>query len=190
MYENITIKQFEKGYFSNDYSEFTKEQINEAYIEYINTAGLYETEEFQKITYIHYLNNRLNSVKLSVQLQTDFINDFGVPYIPELLFLKKFGHRVIWNEKKGKKDFVEQLNKCIQRDNKYVSILESKLKELNESREKKNKKPEETSISQTRGSWIKTCNTLGKIFSIDKEKTTLEEYAWMIKQQTEENKKS
>ncbi len=185
MYEKITIRQFEKGYFENDTTEFTPEQIKDAYTEYIDTAGLFETEEFQKVTYIHYLNNRLNSIKLSVKLQTDFLEEFGVPFVPELQFLKKFGHRVNWT---GNKDlFLQDLNKCIQRDNKYVSILESKVKELSTSREKKQKK--ETTVSQTRGSWIKTCNTLGKIFTIDKDKTTLEEYAWMIFQQTEENKK-
>lgn len=188
MYEKITIRQFEKAYFDKDNSEFNLQETKEAYDEYIDTAGLFETEEFQKVTYIHYINNRLNSVKLSVKLQTGFIEEFGIPYLPELVFLKKFGHRVHWDEKKGKLDFIEQLNKCISRDNKYVSILESKLKELNESRIKNNNK--EVTLSQSRGSWIKTCNTLGKIFTIDKDKTTLEEYAWMIFQQTEENKKA
>lgn len=185
MFDKITIRQFEMGYFDSDVSEFTPEQITEAYTEYIDTAGLYETEEFQKVTYIHYLNNRLNSVKLSVKLQTEFIQEFGIPYFPELQFLKKFGHRLNWNN--DAKDFIKQLNSCIQRDNKYISILESKLKELKESKEKKQKK--QSTENQSRASWMRSVNTLGKIFTIDKDKTTLEEYSYMIKQQTEDNKK-
>lgn len=187
MYEEITIKQFEVGYFKKDYSVFTKEQIEESYTEYIDTAGLFETEEFQKVTYIHYLNNRLNSVKLSVKLQKEFLSEFGVPFVPELQFLKKFGHRIYWDDKKGAENFIEQLDKCVSRDNKYVSILESKIKELTQTRAKNINK--ERTVEQSRGSWIRTVNTLGKIFSIDKDKTTLEEYSYMIKQQTEDNKK-
>lgn len=188
MYEEITIKQFEEGFFKKNYEIFTEEQIFEAYTEYIDTAGLYETEEFQKITYIYYLDNRLNSVKLSVKLQKEFIEDFGIPYIPDIQFLKKFGHRVIWDESKGVENFISQLDKCIQRDSKYESTLKSKIKELSELKEKKNTK--KSTLSQSRSSWIKTINSLGKIgYHIIKTETTLEELSWMIKQQTDESKK-
>lgn len=184
MYENITIRQFENALFRNDRTVLNEEQFKEVYTEYIDTAGLYETEEFQKVSYIYYLNNRINSLNIAIRLQLEFLNEFKFPYVENFKFFKKFGHKLEW--KNDHKAFIAQLEKVKLRESKYNTMLESSIKELKLMREKKEKTPEKTS-EQTLVSWTRTINSLRKIgWKIDKDTDTVMELAIIIKQQTEE----
>lgn len=184
LYDKYTVRQLRDALFDNDRSVMSEEQFNIVYSEYVDTSGLYDAEEFSKVSYIHYLSNRINSIKLAIKLQRDFFNNFDIPFVNELKFFKKFGHNVYWDAKNPQK-FLDQLKMIEKREERYNDELENKIDELVKSRLKKSKK--EVTEKQSRESFIRNFNSLGKAgYIIDKDKTTVEEYALMIKQQTEE----
>jgi uncharacterized protein YqgQ len=149
--------------------------------EYIDIAGLFATEEFDKVGYISYLNNRVNSVALWIKLQRQYIDNFDIAYLPGLTFFKKFGYVLYWN---NNEQFIKELLRIEKKEFKFISQLENAIKELIDFRAKKN--ANEKTVKQTRGSWIKTINSLGKLgYKIDKDKTSVEEFAYMIKAETE-----
>lgn len=181
--KDCSVRNFMKSYFDRDFTTISEPDIKDIYTEYVDIAGLFETEEFARVCHVHYLNNRINSVRLSIKLQTDFLEGFGTPYIPELKFFNKFGHKLMWHE--DKKRFLDDLKKIELKENKYISTLESKMKELIELRKSKsnNEQPKELS----RNAFIRTLNSLGKMgYKIDKDDTMMDEVALMIKQQSEE----
>lgn len=183
-YEDCTINQYIKAKFKKDYTEISKEQLKEIETEYVDTSGLYDSEEFAKTSYIHYLTNRKNSIALSIRLQEEFLVEFGVPFIQELKFLKKFGHTVTWNG--DVKDFNRQIRKIEEKEARYTSQLEKCIKELIELRKKNDAAKGEEKI-ENRGSFIATLISLGKIgYDIRRDETTMEDLAYMIKKQMEE----
>ncbi len=185
MYENVTIKKFMKSWFNEDYSELSKEDFDTCYSEYIDAAGLFATEEFDIIANINYLNNRVNTVQMFVSLQKQYLEQFDEPYINALSFLRKFGYKLEW--KGNNEEFINKLDKVLLMDSKYQVQLDTKMKQLFEYRKKK-QGGEETTIKQTRESFIRMLNGLGKIgYKIDKNETTVEELALMLKQQSEES---
>lgn len=187
-YENYTIIEFMNAQFKHDYSIISKEELKIVFTEYIDTAKLYESDEFSKVVYIHFLNNRINTIKLWIRLQKEFLNNFDVPFIEQFGFIfKKFGHIVKWNN--SREDFILQLDRVEKREQKYISELENCIKILTESRLKN--KSNDKSVELTRSSFIKTINSLGKIgWKIDKHKDTLEDLALIIEEQINEGKNS
>jgi len=184
-YENWTIRQLMKAWFRKDYSEMSEEEFGIVRTEYIDTAGLYDENVFQKVCYIYFLNSRINSISLSIRLQKDFLKEFDIPYKPAFSFLSKFGHRVKWND--NAEDFISQLDKIERREVKYTSMIENEIVELKKLQKQAKIPEEEEDDKTTRERFIRTVNTLGKIgYKIDYDKTTVEELALMIKQQTEE----
>lgn len=184
-YENYTIKQFREALFSDDRSVMNEEQFKDVYNEYIDTAELYEKEEFLKVSRIHYLNGRINSVRIGIKLQRGFLDNFGVPYIKDLKVFEKFGYRLYW--KNDKKNFLDQCEKIEKREEKYVDEVDNELEMLYRMRQKKQVK--EFTAKESRGKFIKTFNSLGKIYFNLSWETTVEDYSHMIKQATEESKK-
>ena len=189
-YENYTIKQFLDALYKNKRDVINEEEFKIVYTEYIDTAGLYETEQFNKVTYIHYLSNRINSIKLSIKLQKEFLKEFNVPFIRELVFFKKFGHILSWKTSLpvdiAIKDFLMQLEKIELKENKYITKLEEASKSLKELKEKSVKKV--LSTEQNRGNFIKTINSLRKIgHTIKMDETTVEELAWIIREESKNN---
>lgn len=184
-YENYTIRQFMDALFKGDRSVISDEELSIVKLEYIDTAGLYETEEFSKVRYIEYLHGRINYIKIALRLQREFIEEFEMPYLPGIYELKKKGHIINW--KKDKDAFLKQLAKIEKNEFKYTSEIETCIKQLTEFRDKQNKGTQPVEL--TRSSFIRTINVLGKLgFRIDKDKDSPEDLAFMIKQQTEDNK--
>jgi hypothetical protein len=187
-YENYTIRQFERAWFNGDRSVMTNEQFEIVKTEYVDTAGLFASEEFDKVGYISFLNNRVNTITLWIRLQREFINNFDIPYIKNFNWIKKFGHNIYWD--KDVEKFKQELIKIEKKEKKYFNLLENAIKELIDFRAKKNSREKVTS-EPSRSAFIRTVNSLGKIgWSIDKDKTTVEELAYIIKQQSEENTKT
>ena len=191
-YENYTIRQFKKAWFNEDYSEITKEEFDKVYTEYVDTAGLFLTEQFDKVVHVHYLNNRINSIALAIKLHRDYLDHFGLPYIEGLGFFSKFGHNIFWsNDEKisleqKKEWFLTSLNRVELKEKKYISMLEIEYKGLIDMNLKKVKN--EVTTKQSRGSFVRMINSLGKVgYKIDEDKNTVEDLAYMIKQQSEEN---
>lgn len=190
-YELYTVQQYMDALYKGDRSVMSEEILKEVNTEYIDTAGLYETEEFQKVSHIHYINNRINTIKLEIALQKRFLSEFGVPFINQFeWFKKRFGHRLVWkcNELdilECQDDFLEQLKKIELKENKYISTVEKDIKELIEMRDKKNSK-KVSSNEESRGSFIRTLISLRKLnYVIVNTVTTVEELSWMIKMQQE-----
>lgn len=189
-FEDITIEQYMKAKWRGDRTFITTDELlKDIETEYIDAAGLYESEEFGKIVYIHYLNNRVNSISLSLRLQRDFLEEFGQPNIPALSFLRKFAHKVEWRD--DKKSFLETLDRIEMKEKKYISQLEKNIKELGDIRnnKKKENKPEKTE-KEIRESFVRTLVSLGKIYiNLNREKTYMDELAAMIKCQSDEAEK-
>lgn len=185
-FENYNIRQFKRAMFNKDFSEMSEEEFKIVHNEYVDAAGLYDEEELDATSYVFFLNSRINSIRVAIVLQRKFIDNFGVPYLPNLEMFKKFGHNLFFN--KGVEDFLRQLKRIELKEKKYETKLEESVNELVETRSKKEKK--EYSVKQTREAFIRTINSLGKLgYKIDNETTTVEELAYMIKQQFEESKR-
>lgn len=183
-FENYTIKQFMSCWFKQDYTEISEEEFNIVYTEYIDTAGLFETEEFEKVVYIHFINGRINTVNIFIRLQREFIKEFNMPYLKGFELLKDKGYILKWNE--SIEDFETQLVRIEMQEKRYVSELENCIKELIDFRKTKGKS-EEHPLKKKRENFIRTINTLGKVgYKIDRNKDTVEDLALMIKQQFEE----
>lgn len=160
----------------------TEEIFEQCKSEYVDTAGLYQSEDFEKVSYIYFLNNRVNSVSIFLKAQRLFIKEFGQPCEEYFKFIKKFGHNLRWSN--NLENFEIQLKTIEQKETLYASRLKKEIKELKESREKQVKvKTEDT----TRATFFKTLNSLGKIgYKFDEDKTTVERLALIIVQQKQE----
>lgn len=185
-FEKITIRQFKNCWFNEDYSQVSVEDFNTCYTEYIDTAGMFATKEFDIIADIHFLKNRKNTIELSIELQAEFCNEFGEPFKDNLLFLRKqFNYKVDWTGDKVK--FYKDLEKIISKEAYYRTQLKSRQKELDNERQNAPKEEKKTPAQQ-RQSFIRLINSLGKIgFKIDEDKNTVEDLSLMILQQVEEN---
>lgn len=182
-FENYTIREFISAWFACKRDVMDDEEFDTVYTEYVDTSGLFQSDDFDKMSYIQFLGGRINSIKIAIRLQREFITEFGQPYIENFEFFKMKGHRLKWN--KDIEDFIKQLNSVELKESKNIAQLEKCIVELKKIRDTKGE-----TVSVTRGSFITTINSLGKIgFKIDNDKTTVEELAYMIKQQFEENSK-
>lgn len=191
-FEDYTLRQFEKAWFKRDYSEIPEEIFKEVHTEYIDTAGMYDQDEFDRVSYIQFLNGRINYIKMFIRLQREFLSDFGVPYNLSFEKIKdKYGYLLSWT---GDKNIFENTLKFIEsNERKFVGKIEVKIKELKDLRAAKLKSnpvlDDDKKLKKERESYMRTKNTLGKVgFKIDTDKTTVEEFALMIKQQKEDIK--
>ncbi len=191
MFENFTVKQFEDAWFKKDHSLISAEDLKIIHAEYLDTSGLFLSDDFEKRSYVLHLNQRINYVQLFVEFQREFLKQFGKPFlrIQDLFTLKSnYGYVLKWKEDAD--DFESQLEKIELREEKFHSTLAEKLKEIEDDRKKKYPQavdePEED-LKKSRTSWIRMINSLSKIgYKIDKPITTVEELSLMIKQQMEE----
>lgn len=186
-FENYSIRQFMDAWFKDDRTVMSEEEFITAKAEYIDIAELYDEEDLAMAVYILYLRNRINSIKTSVILQRTFLEEFGEPYRDNLSVLRKYGYVLTW--RKDAADFDKQLTSVEKKESKYEHILTSKKQELEEFRERKQK--EKATDNKTddnyRHTFIRTLNSLGKVgYIVDKDSTTVEEFAFMIRQQNEE----
>lgn len=172
-----------RAWFKNDYSEISEKIFKVAYSEYIDTSERFANKEFELVSQIHYLNNRINCVKLCIIIQKEFINNFGKPYIPDFGSFKKFGYTLYW--KNNINDFLLALTRIESTEKKNVIKLEAAKKKLIEERAKSNSGESSDLTKESRHDFIKMLNVLGKIgYKIDKDKTTVEELALIIKEET------
>lgn len=190
-FEKYTVKDFKSAWFNNDYSVISKEEFKIVHAEYLDTSGLFLSDDFERQTYIHHLNSRISYVKMFIELQREFMSEFQKPFIRDFeSFKNRYGYVLKWNN--DIKDFERQLEKVEKRERKHASLLEEKIKELNDERKKQEKKSSreddtDEDLKKARLSFIRMLNSLGKVgFNLDQDKTTVEELALMIKQQMEE----
>lgn len=188
-YEDVVIQDFMDAWFKKDYSKISKDEFTIVYSEYVDTSGLFMSEDFEKKGYVLRLTSRINYVKLFINLQRRFIREFGIPFIRDFQHLKEnYGYVLKWEN--DSYDFEKQLKKVEMREVKHMTLLEAKIKEIEVSRSKNQNKEVETdeeTLKKSRTSFIRMINSLRKIgYVIIFKETTVEELALIIKQQTEE----
>lgn len=164
--------------------EGTEEELKEAfetiYTQYIDTAQLYQTLEFEKLGYISSLDTRIRTVKLFIQIQRLFIKDFSIPYLPALNMIKKYGHNLYWDKNaRDLEGFLRKLNSIETREKRYEDELSIKINELIQLRKKQVTK--ELTILETRKQFVQQLIKLQQNkFVIIRTETTMEDIALMI----------
>lgn len=161
-----------------------KEASEYIYAQYVDISGLYLSQEFELVAYINSLNHRISTLKWFVELQTKFIVQFGVPYIPELKMVEKYGYKLFWNPE-NQEAFMKKLNSIPAKESRYSIRLTEKVNELFALRKKKVQK--EHTILESRKDFIMMMNRLQQAkFVINKNETTVEEVSLMIKDQRDQ----
>lgn len=182
--EDIIINEYINAFYNENYSVYTKEQIEQAYCEYMDLSGMFETKQFQQLSYINYLKVRIAVLSPFVEVQRELISTFGEPHF-DFSLAERYHYKLVW--KNDKKDFLIQLNKIEGRERKYITELRQKEKIYEEEKDKAN--PQKKSLKESRIDFIRNITILGKNgYSINRNETTMEEYSIMIKDSTEQNK--
>lgn len=183
--DEITIDEFRMAKFKNDRSIVSESELRDLEIEYYDIAGLFKTEDFSRVSHINYLSTRNNSVEFFCKLQIEFLVEFKVPYSIGFDFIKKFGYNLKWNN--DPIEFLSQIENIRRKEKKFVSQLEDAIKELGDYRLNSDKGcKEEITIA----SFLNTLFYLRKCgLHFDNKLTSMEELAYMIKYQLEQNKK-
>jgi hypothetical protein len=182
-YEKYTIRQFEMAWFNQDYSSIKKDDFEVVYTEYVDTTGSYVSEQFNKVVYIRMLLSRINTVNFFISLQKRFTEIFEIPYVKSFPVLEQYGYFIEWNG--DKEAFLKELDSIQSQESCTESDLKVAAKELEEMKASSPKKEE--SLKQKRENWIISINSLVKLgYTIDKDKTTVEELAYIIKYEKEQ----
>ena len=178
-FENCTIDQFKRAKFNKDFSEITKDELDDIYLQYIDTAKMYNSSKFNKISYINFLRKRIFVISTAINLHKNYLEDVGIAYEEGFGLFKKYGYTLVW---KYPEDFISQLDKISKKENKYMSLLKKEEIELNEM-DRDNIKEDEV---LSRQSFIRTILLLGKNgYKIDNFTTTMEELSLTILQEKE-----
>jgi len=189
-----TIKQFIRATFEGKHNVLiiegnpTDEQLKNAfeyiYAQYVDMSGLYQSQEFEIVAYIDFLDKRIWTMKRFVELQKTFISHFDMPYLPGLKIAEKYGHKLYWDPNYPD-SFITKLNSIAVKEAKYTIKVAEKVTELVALRKKKVTK--EHSILESRKDFITMLNRLQQQrFVINKSETTVEELALMIKDQRDQ----
>jgi hypothetical protein len=188
---DCVIKQYMECAFKDNFKvlvlegEPSTEELKRAFAlindQYADISELFITREFELSAYMHSLQTRINSMIWFINLQKQFIEHFGEPYVPAFHIAKKYGHRLFWNpDSPDITLFLNKLEAIPGKEAKYKTELAAKEKELFEMRRKKVQG--ELTPLETRKQFISMLNRLQQArFVVDKDKTTVEELALMIK---------
>lgn len=154
------------------------------YAQYVDISGLYLSQEFELVGYINSLNHRITTMKWFVELQNKFMDEFEVPYLPGLSIAERYGYKLYWDPNYPE-SFIRKLNSIPAKESKFTIRITEKTKELVELRKKQIKK--EHTLLESRKDFITMMNRLQQHkFVIDKNETTVEELALMIKDQRDQ----
>lgn len=152
------------------------------YVDYIDLSGLADTPEYNLIMNIHNIEGRQRSIPGYVSVQLECIQYFGKlsPVITDKLAKK--GH-VLPSD-------IIKAREVLLRIPIKEKIYEHKLKEADSSLKKlRDKRVIGTSdAKRERGKFIRMLNNLGTIYTIDRNKTTVEELAQMVRETAEQKK--
>lgn len=186
-YEKYTIRQFEKAFLYQDYSEIHEDVFQEVYTEYIDTTGAYISQQFEKSVYIRFLANRINTISNFIKLQILFFEEFNQPFVKKFDIIEQFGYSLTWNN--SKEDFLKQLSDIQDSESWVDSDLRIAIKDLEEL--KSNEKTEVQSNKEKIANWMNCVSSLMKIgYSIDKDKMTVQELSFIIKYEKEQIQKN
>jgi hypothetical protein len=150
------------------------------YAQWIDESGLYQSAEYEKYAYISSLETRNFTIERFVMTQKEFINQFGLPYIPGFEIVKKYGHKLFYNPESPDIDlFLKKLDQVYSKESRYRQELKTKSSELVEMRAKK--KNNEHSLLQNRKSFISMITKLQQNgYVVEKKSTVMEEVSVML----------
>jgi len=156
------------------------------YAQYIDDSGLYQSAEFEKYGYIDSLEKRITTVDRFIYLQTEFIKQFQVPFIPGFEMIAKFGHKLFYNvDSPDIELFLSKLETIRLKEQKYKIELKKRVDELMKMREKKVKN--ELNLLQSRKQFISMITRLRQQHHVIEYKTTMvEELSIMVRDAMEE----
>jgi hypothetical protein len=190
--QDCSIRDFMRCLFDTKYSvllkegEATDEEMKAAFdniqSEYIDMAGQYESGEYYASKDAMEIELRIKVVSSLLELQKQSLAQISLPYFPAFSEFKKFGYRLKWNDDFGQ--FTQQLDKVESGEKKALIELDMAFKMLESYRNKNqlsaNEKPD-------RKEFIKLLNCLQRDkYTIDKEKTSMEDLAYMISEQRDQ----
>lgn len=171
-----SIRIFMRCLFNQDYEGV--ENFESIYTEYIDLSGIGLTQEFNLLLNIHNIQTRLNAVENHVRIHRAYFAAAGVPWEENFKDLAKYGHHLT-----AQGDFLRQLDMIAIREKRFVAEMNRDEKTL----EVLQKKQHTVNTHDARKDFVKYKNGLGKAgYQIDKDKTDMEEYSLMIKENTDE----
>ena len=181
-----TINQYIKCRFDGKYNvlgEGSETELKEAFYqietEYIDLSGQYESGDYESIKSIISLGTRIKHIELLLFINQECIKEFNSPWLPSIVDFKKYGYNLTWN--KSIDDFLAQLQNVESSEKIFIVELEIAKSKL--------KKPDENEETKTfkRADFIKMIINLQKLkYIIDRDKTTMEEFAIMVGEAREE----
>jgi hypothetical protein len=180
MCEKVVIESFILAWFNKDYEKLSKEHFETVYAEYIDLAGLYQTKEFELVTYINYLKNRIYVLRAIVSSQKMHYEVIKTPYMEGLEFVKEeFGFVYEWTgNEQSFYSFLRKIENAARTKSTELRRKEFEFNELVEAKMEGN-----VSKVQSRHEFIRMLNSLNKQgYKIERDKTTIEELALVIKQ--------
>jgi len=193
---DCTVKQFMQCSFDARYrvllidgdgsEDDLKMAFEYIYAEYVDYSDLYQSQEFEIVAYINSLDTRIQFIHRFVDLQRKFMEQFDIPFLPGLDMIKRYGHHLYWDANYMDRDaFFKKLFQIEMKEKKYDTKVDQKVKELVELRKKKVQK--EHTILESRKDFVTMLNRLQQArFVIDKDRTTVEELALIIKDQRDQ----
>ena len=149
----------------------------EIYLEYIDVSGIGITQEFDALLAIHNIQTRLNAIPRYVQVQVACWYNFKQLHPVATEKLARYGYKMPVS------DPLDYLSKIELKEKRYLHDLKQKEKQLAKIRETRTEAP---NSKKDRIDFIRMLNHLGTKYRIDREKTTVEELAIMVKDANDE----
>jgi hypothetical protein len=178
-----TINQYLSCMFDAEYSVLGEgadaDTWNSIYLDFIDMSGMAATEEYSLIVTIHNLENRETMLRQLVAITAEAIGITGqVPPNPAAR-LAHYGHRLPSDPQVA----LHTLSGIERKERRYAHDLRAARRRLDALRGTQSTDNADTKGARRRE--IQRINALGTIYRIDRDKTTLEEYALMIREQEE-----
>lgn len=181
--KNCTLNQMIACQFEGDYNVLFENAPPEAweaiYAEYIDLSGLAATSEYELIKTVFNLETRLRAVPEYAKVVVGCVNSFGKLYAPAVQKLAKYGYKVPDDPQKA----VEYLQTALSKEKRFEHDLKAASASLDKLRAMKTE--QHNDVKRQRRQFIQEINSLGTIYRIDRDKTTVEEYALMKREQME-----
>ena len=178
---DISVRRFMAALFNKDLTGLNNWE--ELYMSFIDLSGMGESRESALMVGIHNIQVRLTVIEGFINYQTKFLQEFDMPFEQGFDDIKCYGHRLTWDAG-NPGAFLKQMKLVESKENKNISQLDVLYKELKDLRENGHK-----ADSTSRADFVRMLNTLNKAgFTIDKDKTDMEELSLMIKDYNAEQK--
>lgn len=150
---------------------------DQIYLEYIDVSGIGITQEYDLLLAIHNLQTRLNAIPRYVQIQVACWHNFNQLSETATQKLAKYGYKM------PEGNPLEYLSRISGKEKRFAHDLKNKEAQLEKIRSGQKGGKD---AKQERREFIRMLNHLGTKYRIERDKTTCEELALMVKDTNEE----